>query len=258
MERSNVPPSAVNALVMGGRPSGKVQKYPQITFSIQKSETVSGQAITTVQNTAGSMMSIEVGFGTASNDTYVGIGNGDDTLLIGLEEHLRPLVESSDGSCVAAERIKRFGYKIKLMGTSKISDGSFCQLLFYPSDIGTLPAPKIGRLLTRLGWSVVDDLDVFGVCMGLRDSVQHVPFLREFIDRHLELTSLQTVPKTSQSHYIRAIEPHGQVPAIWDFLGERYGLTPDHLGNFKIQMADASLSSLVSLEWLREIAERDE
>lgn len=90
----------------------------------------------------------------------------------------------------------RFGFPLKfVLETSDLADVDYCSRIYWPTtdpDYPLLLGPKPGKVITKNGWSTSRKLDhashVRGVALGLQVSSNHVPILREYVAKLLELT----------------------------------------------------------------------
>jgi len=155
----------------------------------------------------------------------------------------------------------KMGWKLK----SKIHEGpdchyraTFCSAVFLPTSIGYVMAPKLGRWLIRMGFYVdppsyknkeLRSL-VRGDMMGRRSWVQAYPFLRELVERQLQLTE-GAVGKIRPNR--RYADWHGvtstftETDETWHFMNTRYGLNRDDLRTFQAMlMRVTSLPAMVN------------
>jgi len=134
--------------------------------------------------------------------------------------------------------LKNLGFVPKLQATLRDTEVEFCSNLFWPSSKGTLPAPKPGRLLARLGWAVKPEpngLSWFrGVCLGLRDTVNHVPIAGDFVRKGIQLTSKVKAKKNpDDEHRFRASEAAETSTETLAFMMRRYGINEGDIENFR-------------------------
>jgi len=80
--------------------------------------------------------------------------------------------------------------KIQIFDDWMMAD--YCSGWFYPSSRGLIYGPKIGRMLTKMGWSRTSVTDgpmwARAVALGLKRDVNHVPVIRAIIAKTLQLT----------------------------------------------------------------------
>lgn len=211
-----LPNNLIEAHRMASIPFGKHQVY-NIAFKCAKPTRTSGSGITSSGNVSVSIASLISIFGTPRTDTWGAIANGDDILLVARAGFLATRGDIDDG-------MSRLGLEVKYNITRDLCDVEFCQTLPYPTTDGTIFAPKIGRLMSRLGYTTsTQPADVYGVARGLEQTVHCVPLLRVFLDKFLALSSTVVAP-TKQPWQITASRTHDVSPATWDFVYSRYGI----------------------------------
>jgi hypothetical protein len=197
-----------------------------------------------------SMAYTRVAYGPATPDTWSGLFNGDDSVVVMSPTAHTPLPEVHDVA-------RRMGLTVDVKETRSRSDIEFCQLLPYPTADGTVWGPKIGRILPRLGWAVTaEHSDVYGAAHGLLDSCWHVPFIRSYLLKTCELAK----PGRPVKHWFPMIADRRHAPSgeTWAFIHERYGLsTVDHEHLQTILAGVSVLPSLVTWEPIEAIARRD-
>jgi hypothetical protein len=244
------PDKVIDGHIDGSVPRGSFQRY-DITFKAGHAQRTTGDNITSVGNTMDNIASHVGVLGEPGPRSWVAMFQGDDVLGVSRRSFFKDLP--------VVERFAELGLSVDHRVTDDITDIDFCQNLPYPSSTGTVFAPKIGRLLFRLGWCTTDNpADVFGIAMGLRKTVAHVPFLREFVEAHLSFS-----PSTTQSKMwcLVADSAHETCPETWDFIYQRYGLTQQDFAQFRHILAATSKRQLpVGVPWPRivDLVERDE
>ena len=248
----------LHAHSMGGVPRGSHQKY-DIKFNAGKQARVSGQGITSAGNVAISIAANIRALGLSSSATWAGIFNGDDYLVISTEAYLSNVMKDYD------TRMAELGLAVEHVVSSAVSDLEFCQTVPYPTEDGTIFAPKIGRLMSRIGVSCsFADPTMKSIASGLFVTCHHVPFIHDLLVKYLELTSTHadTYVKDYKFHPQLnnfAAKPHLTSGATWDFLYQRYGLTPIHLDEFK-KVLDTITELPAVIEWpmINSLVARDE
>jgi hypothetical protein len=125
--------------------------------------------------------------------------------------------------------LKRLGLRPKTAIRTERSRVTFCSGLFWPTMDGSVLGPMPGKLVSKLGWTITSPTDgrVFmrGVCLGLRDSVWHVPVAAHFVERTLELTEDVKAEPIAEAHKLLASRRHLINDDTLVFLFERYGWT---------------------------------
>jgi hypothetical protein len=216
---------------------GHIQKS-NYKFSLNPGEAarITGGRNTIKGNTYTNMANTVHRFGEPGWNKYGGIFIGDDNLLVGLKSKL---VDSKS---------EALGFRCTISIQTQISQVRYCQMRFYPSKDGTMPAPCIGRTLAHFGYSTSAVPDVYGASCGLIASCAHVPFLREWLEAHRRLSaSDKQARRAERDYHVRARVPHAVSPAIWDFLQQAYGLNQGNLPGFVDQLnAVQTLPAVIS------------
>jgi len=108
------------------------------------------------------------------------------------------------------------GWKLKYTHTDQLAKVDFCQKLFYPTTDGYMPGPKIGRYLSKIGWSfkMIDPKTAF-----YSEDLNHVPILN-------------TLPAVSSNRVYQDWEVlnqqvHHMTDETKEFFHTRYGFYPD-------------------------------
>jgi hypothetical protein len=205
-------------------PNGAIQGLTYIRFKKKSFIKVSGTGDTTQGNCFITLAAIEDTFGPVGPDTYVVVVLGDDFFLIGRADVLN-ITEKE-----FRQRHALLGLAATYKATRDLADHEFVSLVFYPTDDGTIPGPKIGRNLLRGGWTTSSEkADIYGAAVSMQNSVSHIPFLKEFFDVHRRLSK----PSGEYREYHRlAVTSHKTSPATWEFIERRYGLTTADYDDF--------------------------
>lgn len=210
-----VPPIALAAHRSAAVPRGSHQKY-NIRFQCSKPTRTSGSGITSAGNVTISIASILLLYGRPGTN-YAFMANGDDVLLIARRDFIK--------SDEIDPHMSSLGLEVKWHLTDDPTQVEFCQCLPYPTSSGTVFAPKVGRLMTRLGFSTSTlPVDVFGIARGLEQSVSFVPFLTEFITKLLGLAGSCDAIENHWS--LRATNRHTATQDTFAFIYKRYNI--DH------------------------------
>lgn len=125
----------------------------------------------------------------------------------------------------------------------------FCRNRPWPSTHGTIFGPCIGWIMARLGWHVTDPRgwSPAAVARGLIPSCNHIPFLRFFIRRMVELTPNCAAAPTPE-WAIRSTIVAEPVPESYAMVYDLYGLTLSDEEDFARLML--SVQELpISLTW---------
>jgi hypothetical protein len=172
---------------------------------------------------------------------------GDDSLVVFDKEYLENINSES-----LIQHSALLGFKVKFVKiTNNIYDVDYCSRYFWPTDnhqFGYVLAPKTGKVLTKIGFarSKVENISLHnrGIALGMEKSVSNVPFLREWCQRLLELTSDEEDVAISSKYKINSSEYHDYNTETWDTLFYHYQLTELDLAVFKQQ-----LDEIQSLPW---------
>lgn len=148
---------------------------------------------------------------------------GDDNALVG---------PASAVHTVAAA-VRAFGplhgLDFKFVVRTSPDDLEFCSGVFWHSTAGRLWGPKPGRVISKTFFSVrqYNPVEaaawVRGVCMSMRNDVQHIPVLRVFVARLLALTHGLRAMAVDREHRIHAPAAAQPVEATWSQAARRYG-----------------------------------
>lgn len=243
---------------MGAIPTGTHQKY-RIKFTAGKPARVSGRGCTSAFNVSVSIASVFYVLGPPGSHTWGGIFNGDDFLVIALADFIIPF------EATIHSKLAELGLEIELLATNELWDCEFCQTVPYPTTEGTIFAPKIGRLMSRIGVSTSSkDPSLKSIAQGLYVTCFHVPFVRQLLDTYLLLTSDwdDTYTKDYLFHPQLnnfATRPHETCDATWDFVRHRYGLTKQHLQEFVSVLSTVkSVPSVIEWSHINTLVDRDE
>jgi len=142
------------------------------------------------------------------------------------------------------------GYKVKPHFSYSPDGVDFCSRWWYPTPDGILPGGKIGRVLSRAGWFLdcKDAQTIRGAAIGQLQDNYHVPFLREYFTRVLELTVGQKVRGKPQAWSIHMSKRHEYGPETLAFVSRKYGLEGEDLAEFK-QMLAACRQLPIVISW---------
>lgn len=136
--------------------------------------------------------------------------------------------------------------------SSKLCEVDFLSKLWYPVGASYLLGGKIGRTLSRAGWFLdcKDEQTIRGAALSAFQDNAHVPFLREYFQRVIELTAGQKVKGRTHEYAVHTREAHAYDQNTLAFVEERYGLTKHDLDTFTALLA-AVRSVPVVVSWDR-------
>jgi len=131
----------------------------------------------------------------------------------------------------------------------------FCSKVLYPTEDGLLLGGKIGRVLSRAGYflDVQRESTPRAAAMSQLNDNYHVPFLRQYFTRVLQLLPLEKgrqrlSPEYQHTFHVEGRHEYGE--ETWRFLEYRYGLIKQDLLEFEALLA--SIKQLPAIvEWPR-------
>jgi hypothetical protein len=161
---------------------------------------------------------------------------GDDSMVL-LDRKFSVYIKSEDIMLHSS----KLGFKVKFVNIAySLRDVDYCSRLFWPTHnhpFGYVLAPKIGKVLGKIGYSRKEVPDVYqhnrGIALGLLTAVSNVPFLKEWCDNILRITENVTAEAIIKKYVIQSSEYHNYTPETWEFLYEKYGLTQSDLLTFQ-------------------------
>lgn len=172
---------------------------------------------------------------------------GDDSFIITKCEY---------ESYVSTEAITQIsadlGFLVKFVTiTTAVVEVDYCSRYFWPTDdhpLGYVLGPKIGKVLNKISFSkvIMKDLKQHnrGIALGLAKDVNHIPFLKELVERILELTEGSASPARVKNYSITSESFYQSNDQTWDHLFLRYGLTQSDLAVFV-----SNLETVESFPW---------
>jgi hypothetical protein len=177
---------------------------------------------------------------------------GDDNLVIinrSLVTHLLGTGDNNGIGNVWNSRGTVLGYVLNPVVTHSIFKAEFCSKVFYPTQGTYVLGGKIGRTLSRAGWFFDNDADPIhcSAIGSLRDN-SHVPFLREFFERVIELTPPDKRGVSKDHHKVHCEVAHPYDESTMEFVFDRYGLTKQDLECFKALLKSVTRLPVV-VDW---------
>jgi hypothetical protein len=110
---------------------------------------------------------------------------GDDSLIVYL-----PTIFIDWVGCML-----KCGFNSEAIYRDQIYKAEFCSNLFYETSLGLMMAPKPGKVISKLGYfispprNILPQAIVRGTALGLYNACNHIPPLKAYLDRILQLTS---------------------------------------------------------------------
>jgi len=176
--------------------------------------------------------------------------HGDDFLVLTNVDLLVDFIKES---------FNTMGHVADVYKSENFWDVEFCQLVPYPVGNTIVWGPKIGRLLARIPWktSSSSDPDPRGVMLGLRQSINHIPFLKEYCDLICRLVPKDTKP-IDLRYKLTSSKMYDYDGATLAFVCYRYDLTLGDLENFqKLLNKVVNLVSVVHWDRLQTCCDKD-
>jgi len=196
-----------------------------------------------------------------SNPPFSVMVQGDDILIIVKPDIVQHL-DSATSISIAAD----MGFLVKFYDiTTDMSDLDYCSRYFWPTDshpLGYVLAPKIGKVLNKIGYSRTATKCQYarnrGIALSLYKDVQHVPFLREWVNTLIQLTEGVEAEKLPYTHSIHSRKASQLNTQTLTFMYELYGLTPSDLHDWAIELSKVkSLPWHIEVDWIDDILDVD-
>lgn len=239
-------------------------------FSVERTRTVTRHGVkmrskkkilfsgTNETNVKGSLVNamIHIGFFNRIAITmvrYLMLILGDDNTTFFSDDAL-PSVSS------IIETFKEMGFTMTPLIRRKLWEVEFCNKIFLPCSGGLVLSPKPGRNITKLSWSISQQANLKGTCISMRMDSSHVPFLRVYLKRTMELIDPSTVAKFDkniehQFHVKKAYEPTNQT---WEFFYQRYGLREEDEKLFEKELLQVTqLPAVINSPYIQILIEID-
>lgn len=128
---------------------------------------------------------------------------------------------------------KLAGYRPEPVLLSDPRDMEFCSSRFWPSSIGTILGPKIGRVMAKTFWSLramtheENMAHVRGIALGMLPDTAHIPVLRVLMPRLIALTSnveAKFDPSQRMEHRFHVAQSATVCDETWSFVEHVYRL----------------------------------
>lgn len=179
---------------------------------------------------------------------------GDDSHMLWRKQYLYNRFGTSDHDEIKAiwnREGAKLGYTLSL-NLGPVGTREFCSRWWYPLSPGEyLPGGKIGRVLARAGWflSLPNEQTLKSAATGSLNDNYHVPFVREYMEKVLELLPRNAVMGgKAQEHQTHCKQRHEYTELTLDFVETKYGLTRQDLVDFKTLLNKAT-SLPITLDW---------
>jgi hypothetical protein len=220
-----------------------------------------------------------------SGDPYTSVGN---SLLNGFmhvyiycivtgktvqqaRDSLRMLVQGDDNLMRYIEtmaidwvqRMSAFGFTSEAVLRDDILDAEFCSNLLYRTDKGLVFSPKPGKVIAKLGYYInpphgVEPASIVrGTALGLWNVCSHVPPLRAYLQRLLDLTDGIVPHKVPTEEWKMKYDPVKETPETWITLDQHYGWTYACQNEFEIALQSMQLGQETDHVLLQLLCDRD-
>jgi len=179
---------------------------------------------------------------------------GDDNLLV----HVPDDVEID-----WVARMRELGFDSEAVYRESILDAEFCSNLVYQVKEGLVFGPKPGRVVSKLGYFInppagvpVKSL-VRGTALGLYAGCNHIPPLRAYLDRIMELTQDATAYYEPNAEWkMNYITAH-DTPETWVTLYRRYGWTGAAQRAWEVHLSTCELGKDMDSTMMSWLCDRD-
>jgi len=155
---------------------------------------------------------------------------GDDNFTV---THME-FADMMDGR-VLEEELKSYGLKAKVVIRDDPRQAEFCSGRFWPSATGTVWGPKPARVMSKAFYSKrhVPEKQLAqwakGVALGFARECNHVPVLRAFVARTLQLTEDVVANEVAEVGRIRSRKQEEVCEETNEVMMSVYGLTPSEV-----------------------------
>jgi len=156
-----------------------------------------------------------------------------------------------------------FGFTSEAVLRDDILDAEFCSNLLYRTDKGLVFAPKPGKVIAKLGYYInpphgVEPASIVrGTALGLWNACSHVPPLRAYLQRLLDLTDGVVPHKIPTEEWKMQYDPVKETPDTWTTLDHHYGWTHACQNEFEIALQSMQLGQETDHVLLQLLCDRD-
>jgi len=195
------------------------------------------------------------------NPPFAIMVQGDDIFILCVEA-IVPFIDSDRSIQIAAS----MGFLVKFYDTStQLHELDYCSRYFWPTDshlLGYVLGPKIGKVLNKIGYSRTATKCQYarnrGIVLSMYKDVQHIPFLREWSHRLLQLTEGVTPEELPYTHSIHSRKASELCSRSLSFLYRKYGLTDMDLYIWQQELSKVtSLPYHIEVDWVDEVLDID-
>jgi hypothetical protein len=184
---------------------------------------------------------------------------GDDNLTVTDDKYLRTITAHLE------TMVRLYGFKPKLIIRTNPFDAEFCSGRFWPSTIGTIWGPKIGRVISKTFWAKEPMLlpkankHARAVALGMVNDTKHIPVLRTVIRRTLDCTqNLEGKVEAIKKPFVPHVSQAGEVcHETWNMMYHLYGLDKTQVLELEDYINQQKIPGYLNHPYLQAIIERD-
>ncbi len=191
-------------------------------------------------------------------------------MLVGGDDNFSVLQYNGDLELLRlglTEAIKGFGFVCTPIISRNLYDVDFYSKLFWPTSDGLVLSPKPGRLLPKLGHTIIPNgglAEYKGKLLSLQNDVQHIPLLNSYFKYAIralnrENPKLKIIRPKHEEHVIHVEKTHKSCSATERFFCERYDLTMGEAARFDEMLKSIGKpTAVLPVEtWLKRVFEID-
>jgi hypothetical protein len=163
--------------------------------------------------------------------------------------------------------LEALGHEVEMNYSDRRCDWEFCSKLFWEAEssdgkIYTVPGPKPGRLLSRVGLNLTlpGSLNFRGAMIGLEKDVAHIPLLSTYVEIGLKLTEGEKAKGFEWNELKHAQRKHACTDSNYNLIFERYGVSRETITQYEYMMIRDATTLPIVLDFpsLPSMVERDE